>query len=313
MSFSSDVKDEIARILIANTCCLNAEISALLRMGGSVVIKNYTMGVDFSTENAALARRVLQFVKTNFKLPIEVMAVRSKKLRKKNRYTVKISPSKETEKFIHYLGILPDEESLDLERRIMQSFCCRKAFLRGAFLAGGSVSKPTSNYHLEIVSQSKDLSSLILKLMKSMNLSAKITDRKGNYIVYIKAGDAITSFLSIIGAHSALMDFENIRIVKDMRNQANRVVNCETSNLNKVVDAALKQTAIIEYLKQTSEFDKLSPVLQEAAELRLNHPEESIAELAKLARGNVGKAGMNHRFRKMQNLAKDLGMTIDEN
>ena len=306
MSFSSDVKNELARLPVSDPCCLNAELSGLLRMGGSIIMKDYSMGVDFSTENAALARRVLQLVKSNFSLPIEVVATRSKRLKKNNRYRVRIVAGKETQKVMELLGVvgMMGEEKI---KNLFRTNCCRRSFLRGVFLAGGSVSKPTGDYHLEIVSQSEELGRLILKVMRSLSITSKMTDRKDDYIVYIKEADAIITFLSLVGAHGALLQFENVRIIKGMRNHVNRVVNCETANIEKTVKAAGKQLAVIKYIDETLGLDKLTLTLKEAAKLRLEHTEANLSELAELAVGTVGKAGMNHRFRKLAQIAQQLG------
>lgn len=307
MSFSSEVKNELSRLPIPSGCCLNAELSALLRMGSSIIMKNYSIGVDFSTENAALARRVLQLIKSNFKLPLEVVVTRSKRLKKNNRYLVRVVPGKESQKVMQSLGVARNDDE-DFDKSLLKTSCCRKSFLRGVFLAGGSVSKPTGDYHLEIVSQSRELADTVMKVLKSLSITGKITDRKADYIVYIKEANAIISFLSLIGAHGALLQFENVRVLKGMRNHVNRVVNCETANLGKTVQAALKQTAAIEYLDKAMGLNKLTASLREAAHLRLENPEANLSELAELAEGNIGKAGMNHRFRKIQQLAESLGM-----
>ena len=308
MSFSSDVKNELARLSLDSSCCLNAELSALLRMGGSLVINGYNMGVDFYTENAALARRVLQLARGNFNLPLEISVTRSKKLKKNNRYLVRIVPDKETKNVLKLLGVFSVDDDLEHDKVLLKKSCCKKAFLRGVFLAGGSVSRPTGDYHLEIVSRSEDLALLAQKTMKNLSISAKMTDRKGDYIVYVKDADSIISFLNIIGAHGALLDFENVRVLKEMRGRVNRVVNCETANLGKTVQAALKQLEAIKYIDEKMGLSKLTPTLKEAAELRMENPEANLTELAGMAKGNVGKAGMNHRFRKLQKIAEDLGL-----
>ncbi len=308
MSFSSEVKNELARLASLNSCCLVAELSALFRMGGSIVMRGLNIGVDFATENAALARRVLQMSKKRFKLPLEVVVTRSRRLRKNNRYLIRVTPGQETRTVMAALGVLPGDEGAELVKNILQASCCRKAFLRGAFLAGGSVSRPLGDYHLELVSQSNELAALIVKMMKSFSLPAKMTDRKGDYIVYLKEGGAIISFLSLVGAHTALLEFENVRIVKEMRNQVNRVVNCETANLGKVVKAALKQVAAIKYIEEKAGLGILAPSLREAAELRLEHQEAPLSELAELAAGQIGKAGMNHRLKKIEQFAQKMGM-----
>lgn len=308
MSFSSEVKNELSRLEVQGSCCVNAELSALWRMGGSIIVRGLGFGVDFSTENAALARRILQITRRNFVLPIEVSATRALRLKKNNRYLVRVAPGKKTQEFMTFFGILPSEKGGKITEQILKSACCQKAFLRGVFLAAGSVSKPTSDYHLEIVSQSKELADFILQVMKRLGLQGKITDRKGDYIVYIKEGDSIIKLLSLMGAHGALLEFENIRVIKDMRNHVNRVVNCETANLGKVVKAALKQIKCVKYIDDKVGLDKLSPTLKEAAQLRLDNPEAPLIELAQMSDSNVSKAGMNHRFRKIEDYAKSLGM-----
>ena len=308
MSFSSEVKNELSRLEVEGSCCINAELSALWRMGGSILVRRIGLGVDFSTENAALARRILQITRRNFDLPIEVSATRARRLKKNNRYLVRVAPGKKTKPFMDLLGILPSESGNKLTEQILKSACCQKAFLRGVFLAAGSISKPTSDYHLEIVSQSKELADFILAVMKRQGIHGKITDRKGDYIVYIKEGDAIIKLLSVMGAHGALLEFENVRVIKDMRNHVNRVVNCETANLGKVVKAALKQIECIKYIDDKVGLHKLSPTLHEAAQLRLDNPEAPLSELAQMSKNNVSKAGMNHRFRKLEDYAKSLGM-----
>jgi DNA-binding protein WhiA len=310
MSFSGDVKNELARLPAANPCCLEAELAILLRMGGSVLIRDCRMGIDFSTENAALARRVLQLAKNNFKLPVEIAVSKLRRLKKNNRYLVRLLPSQETQKAIGLLGIVPSMENGALEKALLKRSCCRRAFLRGAFLAGGSVSKPTGDYHLEIVVRMGELAQLLLKELKSLGVAGKLADRKGDFVVYLKEADLIGAFLSLIGAHGALLEFENVRIVKDMRNNVNRVVNCETANLGKIVGAAIKHLSAIEYLEQMVGLSKLTPVLREAATLRRRHPEASLSELAELAEGNIGKAGMNHRLRKLLQMARGKGLKL---
>ncbi len=308
MSFSSDVKNEVARLSIENKCCLKIELFALLLMGGRIIIKNFFMGMDFSTENAALARRVLQLIKKNFSVPVEVSATRSKRLKKTNRYLVRLSPSKEVQAVMLELGIVGEKMDLALDKKFLPTVCCKEAFLRGVFLAGGSVSKPSGDYHLEIVSQSQELAVFTLKVLKGFSIVGKLTDRKGDYIVYLKGADSIIRFLTIIKAHGALLEFENVRVIKDMRNHVNRVVNCETANLGKTVQAALKQIEAIGYIDEHLGLLKLPPNLKKVAQLRLDNPDLSLLELAELSGDDIGKAGMNHRFRKILQIAKSLGM-----
>jgi hypothetical protein len=171
------------------------------------------------------------------------------------------------------------------------------------------VNRPEGEYHLELVTGNIDFAKTLVRLLKSFGLVAKMTDRKQDYVVYLKDGDAITSLLRIIGAHIALFAFENVRVVKDMRNQVNRLVNCETANLQKTVNAAVRQADRIKLIAAKIGFDKLPANLREAAELRLAMPEATLQELVDAADGLVGKSGMNHRLRKLEQLAQELETT----
>lgn len=308
MSFSSDVKNELARLEGQKACCEKAELLGVLRMSGAVILRGKNIGIHFSTENAALARWVLQVLKSNYQVRTEVVITRSRRLKKNNRYQVEVLPDPRVAEALRELQILPGDEKNDLLSRA----CCRKAFLRGVFMAGGSVSRPASDYHLEIVTENEEFARLILKIMQGFSLSARMTDRKNDFIVYLKDGDHITDFLSLVGAHQALLDFENVRIVKEMRNHVNRQVNCETANLNKVIRAAVLQTACIRYLQEHADYGGLPDKLKETAELRLAHPDASLNELVGYAGEEIGKSGLNHRLKKLQQLAISEGMDISE-
>lgn len=310
MSYSSDVKNELARLEGQKPCCEKAELLGVLRLSGALVLRGKNIGIHFSTENAALARRVLQVLKSNYPVQTEVVITRSRRLKKNNRYQVEVIPDSNVAKALQELQILPSGE--DERLNLLRKACCRKAFLRGVFMAGGSVSRPAGDYHLEIVTENEELARLIVKIMHGFSLSAKMTDRKNNYIVYLKDGDHITDFLSLIGAHQALLEFENVRIVKDMRNQVNRRVNCETANLNKVIRASVLQVACIRYLQEHGRYDLLPEKLKEAAELRLRYPDISLNELVEYTEGTVGKSGLNHRLKKIRQIAVNEGMDISE-
>jgi len=310
LSYSSDVKNELARLEGQKPCCEKAELLGVLRLSGALVLRGKNIGIHFSTENAALARRVLQVLKSNYPVQTEVVITRSRRLKKNNRYQVEVIPDSNVAKALQELQILPSGE--DERQNLLRKACCRKAFLRGVFMAGGSVSRPAGDYHLEIVTENEELARLIVKIMHGFSLSAKMTDRKNNYIVYLKDGDHITDFLSLIGAHQALLEFENVRIVKDMRNQVNRRVNCETANLNKVIRASVLQVACIRYLQEHGRYDLLPEKLKEAAELRLRYPDISLNELVEYTEGTVGKSGLNHRLKKIRQIAVNEGMDISE-
>lgn len=220
----------------------------------------------------------------------------------KNYYILRIPPAVESTAALRSLTLFPAEEAFQgLELRRDD---CRRSFLRGAFMGGGSVNQPQGDYHLELMTGNKEFARLLLKLMHHFHLSAKMTDRKGDYLVYVKEGNGVSSFLQQIGAVQAYLKFESVRVVKDMRNNVNRVVNCETANLQKTVNAAVRQTADIERIRDSGRYHLLSPRLQEAAELRLAHPEATMGEIAALS--GITKSGLSHRFKKIATIAKEI-------
>lgn len=310
MSFSNDVKNELSRIETNDPCCDKAELLGLLRMSGAIIIRGSNVGIHFSTENAALARRVLQLLKSNYQVQTEVVITRSRRLKKNNRYQVRVIPAPQVSKALTELQLLSVES--DLKNPLLNNHCCKRTFLRGAFLGGGSISRPSSDYHLEMVTGNEDFAHSIIKVMHSFSLKAKLTDRKNDFIVYLKDGESITKFLSVIGAHNSMMDFENVRIVKEMRNNVNRVVNCETANLNKVVKAAVRQINCIKYIEQHLGLNQLLQALQDTARLRLEYPDASLNELVEYS-GGIGKSGINHRLKKLQEMAVGMGMEMEKN
>lgn len=310
MSFSNDVKNELSRIETNDPCCDKAELLGLLRMSGAIIIRGSNVGIHFSTENAALARRVLQLLKSNYQVQTEVVITRSRRLKKNNRYQVRVIPAPQVSKALTELQLLSVES--DLKSPLLNNHCCKRTFLRGAFLGGGSISRPSSDYHLEMVTGNEDFAHSIIKVMHSFSLKAKLTDRKNDFIVYLKDGESITKFLSVIGAHNSMMDFENVRIVKEMRNNVNRVVNCETANLNKVVKAAVRQINCIKYIEQHLGLNQLPQALQDTARLRLEYPDASLNELVEYS-GGIGKSGINHRLKKLQEMAVGMGMEMEKN
>lgn len=307
-SYSTDVKNELARITGERSCCHIAELASLMRMGGTMLIGgNRNLGITFTTENAAVARKVLSLIKSGFNLKTEVVVTRGRRLKKSNSYLIKVVPSPVVTELLSALGIMRgDGINIGSDSGILRKSCCRRSYLRGAFLGGGSVSKPEGEYHLELVTANIDFAKTLVRLLKNFKLPVGMTSRKKDTIVYLKDGDAITSFLRIIGAHNALMAFENVRVVKDMRNQVNRLVNCETANLQKTVNAAIRQVEAIKYIENTIGIAKLPLTLREAAEVRLAHPEAALQELVEILGGRIGKSGMNHRLRKLQQIADDL-------
>jgi len=307
-SYSAEVRNELARIVDEQGCCKVAELASLMRMGGTMLIGgNSNLGIKFTTENAAVARKTLTLIKSGFHLKTEVVVTRGRRLKKNNSYMIKVVPSPVVTELLSVLGIMRgDNINVSNDSGILRKACCRRAYLRGSFLGGGSVNRPEGDYHLELVTANLDFGKTLLRLMKYFSLPVRLIERKNDYIVYLKDGDAIATFLQIIGAHNALLVFENVRVVKDMRNKVNRLVNCETANLQKTVNAAVRQVNCIKSIVEHKAFARLPHSLREAAEIRLAYPQATLQELVDAMPGRVGKSGMNHRLRKLEQIAGEL-------
>jgi len=187
---------------------------------------------------------------------------------------------------------------------LIQQTCCKRAYIRGAFLAAGSISNPNKSYHFEIVCRTRNQAEQLQEVINSFAMDAKIVERKKHYVVYLKEGSQIVDILNIMEAHVALMNLENVRIIKEMRNSVNRKVNCETANISKTVNAAMKQVEDIEYIRDTIGLETLPDNLREIALLRLEYPELPLKELGTYLGTPVGKSGVNHRLRKISSMAE---------
>ncbi|MDK2919890.1 MAG: cell division protein WhiA [Candidatus Petromonas sp.] len=309
MSFSSESKNELVRKTFERECCRLAEASALIRMSGTIQLAGLKrVNVRITTENPAIARLIFTLFKKTFNVHTEVLVKKNKVLKRSNTYVILITKAND---ILEKLGIIDCKDdsftiNYKLPEKLLAKKCCRRAYLRGAFLGGGSVSDPEKAYHLEFVTHSEEFSEELMKLINSYGLNSKVILRKNNYVVYLKEGDQIVDLLNIIGAHNALLNFENVRIVKQMRNNVNRIVNCETANLSKIVEASLRQINNIEYIQKTKGLKILPDNLREIAELRLKHKNASLKELGQMLNPPVGKSGINHRLRKIEKIADKL-------
>ncbi len=307
MSFAAEVKKELTQVE-ADACCIEAELAALIRMNGSLSFSNRQYILDVQTENAAIARRIYSLIKLNYKHPVELLVRKKMRLKKNNVYIVRLK--EDVQQFLVDLNIL--EEPFSFKRSIPKKYtekkCCSRAYLRGAFLAGGSVNNPeTSSYHLEISNQYEEHNDSLCELMNSFDLHARTLERRNGYITYFKEAEKITEFLINIGAHQALLKFEDVRIMRDLRNSVNRLVNCETANLNKTIGAAFRQVENIKFIKDTVGLESLPDKLREVAQVRLEHQDVSLKELGELiSSGKISKSGINHRLRKIDEFADKL-------
>ncbi len=311
-SFASQVKKELTQLEVHPEHA-KAELSALIRMNGTLTIVNHQLGLDVQTENPAIARRLYALIRQLYKQEASLIVRRKMKLKKNNQYVVRLSH--DVKPMLRDLSIL-DPLGLSINTAVAENILNEpqrmRSYLRGAFLAGGSVNNPeTSRYHLEIYSLYADHNEGILQMMNHFDLNARTVARRSGDIVYLKEAEKIADFLNVIGATNAMLKFEDVRIMRDMRNSVNRLVNCETANMSKTVDAAQKQIDNITFLQTHGGLDQLPARLRDMAQVRVDHPDISLTELGKLVPGGpISKSGVNHRLRKINELAdKARGLT----
>lgn len=310
MSFSATAKAEVCRTNTGKECCELAELSALIHTAGSISISGGGFSLRVDTENAAVARRVFGLIKNIYGVQAKTQ-MHTNQLKHNHIYSLAVdkAAARMMAMDTHILGDEGFEFGSDAS--FLTTRCCRIAFVRGAFLGGGSITNPEKRYHMEFVCGQKEFAQGLLNIIVELGVPAKMILRGKNHVVYIKEGDAIVTLLTMMGAHTSILNIENIRVLKSVRNSVNRKVNCETGNLSKTVNASVRQQESIEYIKAQMGLDKLSPALRQVAEARMNNPEATLEELAALL-GAESKSGINHKLRKLNSIAEHLKMTGGE-
>lgn len=312
MSFSRDVKEELSHSIPSARHCQLAEISAILSMCGIIRIsENDRIEIEVRTENSAVARKFHALIRRCFQICPEVLIRSHSNNHRVHTYVQMIAVHEDALRILRATKLMNREGDIEehlsiLDSVLIQHSCCKRAFIRGCFLATGSITEPEKAYHFEIVCNDMGKAEQVRDLLNFFELDAKIVERKRYYVVYIKEGAHIVDALNVMEAHISLMNLENVRILKDMRNSVNRRVNCETANINKTVSAAVKQVEDIKYIRDHMGFGNLSEGLRQMAELRLAEPELPLKDLGQRLNPPVGKSGVNHRLRKLSNIANEL-------
>lgn len=291
MSFSSEVKKELAKRISPARHCQIAELAAIMNFcgeyGQSMDEKEgravFTLG--FQTENEAVVRKGFTLLKKTY-----------------NIETDQSLSQQEMQALFAKIGNLREP----VDPLLIKNSCCKRAFLRGAFLAVGSMSDPTKGYHLEFDCTDEAKAAQLQELIRSFEIESKIILRKKYHVVYLKEGAAIVDLLNVFEAPVSLMNLENLRILKEMRNSVNRRVNCETANIAKTVNAAARQVEDIELLRERYGFQNLPGPLREMAQIRLEYPDAPLKELGEYFDPPLGKSGVNHRLRKLSELAEKI-------
>lgn len=310
MSFSSDVKEELVKQIGKSRHCQMAELAAILIFDGKLERKNEKEILEITAENAALARKCFTLIKKTFNISTDIETKTGNAANRNHIYVISTEKKDEIDRILTTLklkkGFWEQEDGELVHGLLVQNTCCKRAFIRGAFLCAGSMSDPEKSYHFEIVCQTKKKAGQLQKIINDLGFDAKIVARKKNYVVYIKEGAQIVDILNVMEAHISLMNLENVRILKEMRNSVNRQVNCETANINKTVSAAVKQIEDIRYIEKRIGLDNLPENLREMALVRLEYPEAALKELGTYLQPPVGKSGVNHRLRKLGDIAGKL-------
>ncbi len=300
MSFSSDVKEELCKPEVKGRHCQLAELAALVSFLGADRDGVFCV----HTENVHVAKRCYMLIKQAFGIAADVKKISSGADTKRGAYEVTAS-EKDVKKILEGVKFTDAAfTSMPISAILLQKECCRRSFLRGAFVSAGSMSDPEKSYHFEIVCGTMEQALQIQDVLAGFSVQAGIVRRKKRLVAYVKEGNDIIDILNLMGAHSSLMNMENVRILKDMRNRVNRRVNCETANLSKTVGAAARQIKDIEYLEKNGLLLTLSPALVQAASLRKKYPDASLTELGEMSDPPVGRSGMNHRLAKLSGLAQ---------
>ena len=286
MSFSQDVKEELSRHVSSARHCQLAELAAMMHFCGQYGRdREGNCIIGFQTENEAVSRKGFTLLKKT--------------------YNINTGVGIDEEQMTDILSKIGDLDE-PVSALLIKNACCQRAFLRGAFLSVGSISDPAKSYHLEFVCTDPRKAKQLQSVMRDFGIEAKIVLRKKYHVVYLKEGESIVDLLNVCEAHVALMEFENLRILKEMRNSVNRRVNCEAANITKTVNAATRQIEDIEYIRDCGGLHQLPDNLREMAEVRLEYPDASLKELGEYLNPPVGKSGVNHRLRKLSEYAEKL-------
>ncbi len=309
MSFTSDTKQELLTLTM-DECCRLAELSALLAVNGQLTITSKGVNIAFVTTSLPLARKVIQSVKKLYRIEVEVMSKEQLKLKKQKQYIITIK--EKAHRIINELSLMHDSLGFaqTIDETLLVKSCDQRAYIRGAFLASGSINHPhSSSYHAEINVHSESYAKALTELLNTYDLKAKYIAKRKGYIVYIKESEKIADFLRIVDATNALFTFEDERIKRDFVNSITRVMNMELANQNKTLEAANRQLKDIAILENLVDMDKLPTSVNEAIFLRKRYPEASLVELSEKSAQHfskpVSKSGLNHRFRNIRALAEE--------
>lgn len=308
MSFSSEIKDEVAKIKVDDYKIILSELAGITPMCGILNFKNNKISMEYITENAPVARRIFTFLRRSFGFDVEVKNVRSTQL-KKNVFIIYISQDESCRLLLDELKYIKGASVFMINYAptdLIKTSNEKKAYIRGAFMGSGSITDPKKGYHLEFVSENESNALFLRDTINEFGLKSKVIMRKEKYIIYIKDSEQISDFLSLIGAYNSVLNYENVRVIKEMRNNVNRIVNCETANLNKTVKSSYDQVEDIKLIEREIGIENLDEDLKAIAKIRLENRSMSLNDIANSLEPKLSKSTVNYRFKKLRRIANKL-------
>ncbi|MDO5415391.1 MAG: DNA-binding protein WhiA [Bacillota bacterium] len=313
MSFASETKNELAHLMPEKKCCMLAEIAGFMRLAGSIRLAGGgKFRIVMTTSNPAVARHYKTLIKTYFSVDAHLEMGQDQSLKRGNAYILSIGPEDLSEQILRETGILMVKEGMNfisdgIYDGLIKTKCCRKAYLRGAFMAAGTVNNPEKEYHFEISTGTETLAKEMKRVMNSfVDITAKVVTRKKTFGVYLKAGEQIKDVLAIMGASGQFFKFDETMLIKELKSEAYRMNNLDNANIDKSLRAAENHINAIKKIEAKRGLDILSPKLREAAQARLDNPDVGIEELGQLMNPPLSKSGINNRLRRIEEIAKGL-------
>lgn len=306
MAFSQEAKEELTHSMPVNQCCRRALLAAVLHLEKEKGKTPFTI----STALASEARLILKLLKESFSLVVHWKVEKARRLKKDTLYKITIEGSKDFVKLLKELGIGRGEPRI--KEDIVSKSCCKRSFISGAFLSVGSLNSPHKSYHLEWAVKEKTLVMNMLKIVKSLGVNPALTFRRNHYCLYLKKADDIVKILNLMGAYHTQLRFEEIRALKETKNEIHRMVNCETANLDKIAKAGARQVFLIRLLKKNPGIGKLPPGLKEMAKTRLKFPDVSLKELGMEFKPALSKSSVSHRLARIEEMAEKIKNQINK-
>lgn len=307
MSFTTEVKEELSRVAPTCSHCENATLAALIRIEGTLLMRGQgKYALEIATDSPVVARFIIKALHESYHLSTD-LTMRRSVLHKTPNWLIEVPAQPGLNEALIKLGVL-GREGLErgIDPELIRKQCCASAYLRGVFLGSGFISNPRGDFHFELKVETQATADAIVAMLAERGIKAKAIQRRNSYLIYLKSGAAISSFLALVGAHQSALKMENERVVKSVRNDVNRRVNAEIANQAKASAASVDQIMTIRYVLDHRDISTLPQALQEYVKLRLEYPDATLKELGEAAEPPLSKSAINHRVRRLDQLAQEI-------